>query len=388
MMIHKAMKRRFLATAVMGAVMAVGVLSALPAEAKRGSKETKRAVDTMTAVEFGVPYEFCPPRYVCYRAPGEVTIDGRIDSTEWAGVPWTADFVDIQGKNRPEVPRHRCRARLMWDDRYLYIAAEMEEPHLWATLTERESVIFLDNDFEVFLDVTGTTHHYMEFEVNALGTEWDLMLTRPYRDGGMPLNAWNMNGMRSAVQLYGTLNDPSDVDERWTFEMAIPLSTLCEVRNRGAQVVDGEQWRLNFSRVQWLLDVVDGRYVKRPKMPEDNWVWAPTGKISIHEPEYWGFLQFSTVVAGEGTVPFAWDANEGVKWALRQFYFRQREFRGATGRWATMPEELRAAEITVEGLQRFEPTVRAAGDGYRIVAAGADGTSWYIDEQGYVGQGR
>ena len=26
---------------------------------------------------------------------------------------------------------------------------------------------------------------------------------------------------------------------------------------------DGEQWRINFSRVEWHTDIVDGRYVKR-----------------------------------------------------------------------------------------------------------------------------
>ncbi len=227
----------------------------------------------------------------------------------------------------------------------------------------------------------------MEFEVNALGTEWDLMLTRPYRDGGAPLNAWNMNGMRSAVKLYGTLNDPSDTDDKWTFEMAIPLSTLLEVRYGKREIEDGEQWRLNFSRVQWQLDVKDGRYAKKPQTPEDNWVWAPSGKISIHEPEYWGFLQFSDITAGKGTAPFVWNPNEEVKWALRQLYFRQREFRGANGRWAATPEELKASEIRVKGLT-FDPTVYAAGDAYRIVAPGFDDTSWYIDNEGYVGQGR
>ena len=80
-----------------------------------------------------------------------------------------------------------------------------------------------------------------------------------------------MNGMTSAVKLFGTLNDPADTDQRWTFEMAIPLSTLCEVKH-GRGVRHGEQWRLNFSRVQWQLDVQNGKYVKKPNTPEDNWV--------------------------------------------------------------------------------------------------------------------
>lgn len=339
-------------------------------------------------IPFGTPYEFAPPHYICYRTPqSEITIDGNIDTPEWNAVPWTSDFVDIQGKNRQVTPRHQCRAKLMWDDQNLYIAAEMIEPHIWATLTQRESVIFQDNDFEVFLDVTGSTHHYMEYEVNALGTEWDLMLTRPYRDGGSPLNAWNMNGLRSAVKLYGTLNDPSDTDQKWTFEMAIPLHTLLEIQYGKRGITNGEQWRLNFSRVQWLLDIIDGQYVKRPNSPEDNWVWAPSGKISIHEPEYWGYLQFSTTIAGQGTTPFAWDPNEDIKWALRQLYYRQREYRSKTRQYASSPAQLNASDIRVKGID-FKPVIYLAGDSYRITAPGFGNTSWVIDTQGHIGQGR
>ena len=40
---------------------------------------------------------------------------------------------------------------MLWDDQYLYIAAELQEPDEKATLTKHDSVIFHDNDFEVFI---------------------------------------------------------------------------------------------------------------------------------------------------------------------------------------------------------------------------------------------
>ena len=52
------------------------------------------------------------------------------------------------------------------------------------TLTDHNSVIFHDNDFEVFIDADGSNHNYKEFEINALGTTWCLMLNKPYDDGG------------------------------------------------------------------------------------------------------------------------------------------------------------------------------------------------------------
>ena len=56
---------------------------------------------------------------------------------------------------------------MLWDDQFFYVGAELEEPHVWATLTERDSVIFHDNDFEVFIDPDGDTHLYYELEMNA-----------------------------------------------------------------------------------------------------------------------------------------------------------------------------------------------------------------------------
>ncbi len=96
-----------------------------------------------------------------------------------------ADFVDIQGDAKPK-PRFRTRAKMLWDDNYLYIAAEIQEPHVWATLTNHDSVIFQDPDFEVFMDPKGETQPYYEFEMNALNTTWDLRLNKPYMDQGKP----------------------------------------------------------------------------------------------------------------------------------------------------------------------------------------------------------
>mgnify|MGYP000894936527 CR=1 FL=1 len=229
-----------------------------------------------------------------YRAPrlaSPTVFDGRLDKEPWLSAPWTDDFVDIEGDKRPK-PRFRTRAKMAWDDRYLMIAAEMEEPHLWATLTERDSVIFHDNDFEVFLDPDGDTQLYGELELNALNTVWDLLLVKPYREGGPAINGWDIKGLRTAVHLDGTLNDPTDTDRGWSVEIGIPWPAIAEISRVPCPPRPGDVWRINFSRVQWVLDVVDGKYVKRPGLKEDNWVWSPQGVIDMHQPEHWGELEF------------------------------------------------------------------------------------------------
>jgi len=111
------------------------------------------------------------------------TIDGRLDDQAWTVAGWTTPFVDIRGTGWPE-PRLSTRAKILWDQDYLYIGAVLEEPHLWATLTERDAIVYHDNDFEVFLDPDGDGLAYYELEMNALGTEFDLFLERPYNQGG------------------------------------------------------------------------------------------------------------------------------------------------------------------------------------------------------------
>src|SRR4029453_11146126 len=77
-----------------------------------------------------------PRSYVCYRAASRLNIDGTLDEPVWAAASWSDAFVDIEGESRPR-PRFRTRVKMTWDDEYFYVAAEMEEPDVWATLTER-----------------------------------------------------------------------------------------------------------------------------------------------------------------------------------------------------------------------------------------------------------
>src|SRR6185503_14901430 len=102
---------------------------------------------------------------VCYRTE-RLTIDGKLNETGWARAAWTDDFVDIEGNIKP-LPRFRTRAKMLWDDSYFYVAAEIEESHVWAAITKHDSVIFHDNDFELFIDPDGDNHYYAEFEINA-----------------------------------------------------------------------------------------------------------------------------------------------------------------------------------------------------------------------------
>ena len=221
-----------------------------------------------------------PLSYDCHRATQPIVIDGKLDDPAWSEAPWTSDFVDIEGSAKPK-PRFRTRTKMLYDDKYLYIAAELEEPNVTGTLTKHDSVIFHDNDFEVFIKPMPETESYYEFEINALNTGWDLFLNKPYNQDGKADNSWDIVGLKTAVAVQGTLNNPSDTDQGWTVEIAYPLNAFSS-RQSVPPPQPGTNWRINFSRVEW-----------KPGNPkEDNWVWSPQGVINMHVPERWGYLHF------------------------------------------------------------------------------------------------
>jgi hypothetical protein len=280
-----------------------------------------------------------PNGYVCLRAAKPIVIDGKIDA-QWNDAPWTALFVDIEGAKKPR-PRFKTRARMLWDEQYFYIAAELEEPHVWGTLTQHDAVIFNDNDFEVFVDPNGDSHEYFEFEMNALNTGWDLFLPKPYKDGGAADNRWEIPGLRTAVRVEGTLNDARDTDKGWTIEIAIPWKAFGAAARMPLPPLAGDVWRVNFSRVEWRHELHEGKYRRVPGTKEDNWVWSPQGPVNMHLPEHWGYVQFSAKT--NGAESFAGDAGWATRMRLQAYYQRQHDYRKAKGRWATgseMPPEM------------------------------------------------
>ncbi len=319
-----------------------------------------------------------PRGYVCYRCDG-IVIDGELTETEWGKAKWTDHFVDIEGDKKPS-PTFATRVKMLWDDNYFYFAAEMEEPHIWATLTKRDSVIFHDNDFEIFIDPDGDNHNYYEFEQNAFNTVWDLFLVKPYRDGGPPLNGWDIAGLKSAVKIYGTLNDPSDQDDKWTVEVAIPWQILKEAATQSRRPKDGESWRVNFSRVNWDMEIVDGKYVKKKdlatgkNLPEHNWVWSPQGVIAMHQPETWGYVQFSDLKVGNGQVAFKPDKHYALKKSLMRFYEIQKRYHKKHKRFAKSWSELKLADVPF-GLF-------CTGYQFEIHGKANDGTVWVVNNEG------
>mmetsp|Transcript_42894 Transcript_42894/g.135347 ORF Transcript_42894/g.135347 Transcript_42894/m.135347 type:complete len:379 (+) Transcript_42894:70-1206(+) len=284
-----------------------------------------------------------PLQYVAYKTSKAPIVDGRLDDKAWQEVGWSESFQDITGDSS-KTPYHETRMKMRWDDEFLYIGAVLTEPDIWANITTDNQVIFHDNDFEFFIDPAGSTHFYKEFEVNAAGAQWSLCLNKPYLNGGyenssrvFPGHGWSFSShLQSAIFISGTLNNPKDVDDYWSVELAVPLGEV-QYNNSAGKVTSGSLWRINFSRVQWHVVKVGDHYEKVAG-PEENWVWSKMGEVNMHLPERWGYLQFADGKVNSTKV------KPDSQWTLRcvcmALYTAQLRYKDVHGQYTNLVEEL------------------------------------------------
>ncbi|MDO5977487.1 carbohydrate-binding family 9-like protein [Flavivirga spongiicola] len=309
--------------------------------------------------------EMIPQTYVAHKTTEIMTIDGEANEPAWEKAKWTHDFIDIEGD---KTPKYITNVKMLWDENYYYILAKMKEPHIWADIELHDEIIFYNNDFEVFIDPDGDTHNYYELEINALNTAWDLFIGKPYRESNNPvLNDWNFTGLKSAVSIDGTLNNPNDTDKSWTLEIAIPFKDLRTAYNQD-NVPRDQFWRVNFSRVNWQHDINNGIYSRKKGkdgkfLPEYNWVWSPMGVINMHEPEKWGYVYFSSNAADDET--FIIPQDEKIKWKLYTLYRAQKAHYAKHGKYATSIDSLNASAIIIDG-KKLELKLENHSMGYNM----------------------
>jgi hypothetical protein len=282
-----------------------------------------------------------PRGYTVLKTSQAIQIDGKNDESAWSKAAWSEPFEDIEG--RPEKrPATSTRFKLLWDDENLYVYCRFDEEHIWATLKEHDQSIFQDNALEIFIDPDGDTHNYMEFQINAFAAVWDLLLNKPPRNGGPSVTDWDIKGLKKAVFIDGTLNNPTDKDKYWGIELAFPLKTFRYGGNNSMPKV-GSTWKMNVTRVQREVDVKDNTYVKRlgangrPAQPAYS-CWSVPGIVNFHYPERWGLVRF----AGESdnASDFINKNAEQLKASIWKYYYLMQDYKSRKGKYPHSLEHL------------------------------------------------
>lgn len=161
-----------------------------------------------------------------------VVLDGELNEPMWTTkVARTEGFTDALG--RPGKPY--SDARFAWGDDKLFIALYAADDDIQADpLSRLQSIAPGDDRFHLEL---GRGADIYEIEINPLGI---YATTKRSADATAGV-AWDV-ALVVGHDLDGTANDPSDDDEEWLLEFAIPLSAF------GARSASGEQFNLFVER--------------------------------------------------------------------------------------------------------------------------------------------
>lgn len=251
-----------------------------------------------------VPTGRASPAYYCYRVEQPICIDGRLDEQTWKDVPFI-EFHDIADGS---APKYSTRARILWDDNYLYVSFDVEEPNVWAVVGKQigeprqlwevsaeakaKFLLFRDSFLKVFLDPDGDGKNYLEFLINALGNINDVWFgcgsrrTDRQQDDFSPKNyhlEWDCADLKSAVDIRGTLNNPEDIDKGWSVEMAFPWASLSSFTAGRCPPAASDTWRAHLGRLYRIKDGAKPSY----------WTWPVIGIVDCHQLDRWGFIIFS-----------------------------------------------------------------------------------------------
>lgn len=290
-----------------------------------------------------------PEQYTILKTDREIVIDGLDNEIAWSKASWTKQFNDIKtGMESGFI--HPTRAKMLWDDQYLYVYAIFPETDIWATLKEHDATVYQDNALEIFIDTEGDGQNYIEFQINALETVWDLIMSKAYRNGGSPISDWDIKGLKKAVHLEGTLNNSNDQDRYWGIELAFPLKSLLLGGRKMPEL--GTIWRMNLSRVQWQLLKENGTYSRKKDergraLPAEYISWSTQGIVNFHYPERWGYVQFGDQNPDTDFL----DVNtEKIKLALWHCYYLEQTFKSKYKRYASSIEELKREYPELSGV--------------------------------------
>lgn len=236
-----------------------------------------------------------PPRSTnCVRVPlgSPIRIDGKLDDAAWQRAPGIAEFL-LTRELTPE--SMLTRAKLMWDDNYLYMGFECEDADVNVIFPTRDADLWQADVVEVFIDANGDEMSYIELEVSPANVQYDATIAdyRPEvnwaKDSGhldiyRGIEIYDAPSLVSAAYVDGTLNDPTDTDRGWSCEIAISWEDIARGTNTNILPPKvGDVWRIGLYRININAD--------KEKRPDEYAAWNPT-TAWFHVPWVYGEVKF------------------------------------------------------------------------------------------------
>jgi hypothetical protein len=230
------------------------------------------------------------------------------------------------------------RAKFLFDNDNLYVAVYLEEPHPVATLKDGQ-YIWKDNSVGVYFDASGSSDLYNQFDINAWGAIWSVIMVDTYKTNRNLIEPYNIGNLQKGIQVQGTLNDPTKTSTSWTLELAFPFHYLTQVQDVGFPK-DGSVWRTLINRAQWGYKIINSTWEKDESVAPWYTTTSPLWSENLHQPEYFNFLLFTDKTPTEAkdlSYPrAAYEIQQVLVWIRNQ----QEEYSQKNGKYAFSYSEL------------------------------------------------
>lgn len=238
---------------------------------------------------------FLAKSYTIDKTSQSVTIDG--DLSEWSNIQATPSFLNHETSAQGTAGAY---AKLMWDANNLYIAFSVTDADITANYVNNDANIFDNDDLvEMFFDFDGSGTNYLELGVSATGVYYDFNIICPGTGGCGSWNSntsYNITGLSTATMIDGTLNNSADVDNGYTVEIKIPLTSLTSLTGGNYTTVqEGTMWNGNLFKINYNTGA--GTHAGT-----DYLSWSQYGSFGFHQPSKFGTFTFGGLTVGNDKV--------------------------------------------------------------------------------------
>ncbi len=257
------------------------------------------------------------PTYECRWVDDPPLIDGSLEDPAWEKAEWSEPFGGIRDGR---LTGHTTRVALLWDNDFLYVGFQIEDRDIRAqTVRPNEHVYVHDDDAEIFIDLGDT---YYEIGINPVNCSYQihwtwldpivesqdwahleelfklpdyLYYTRRSTEmlGRIGNRDFELPGLKHAVTLEGSINNPATLDKGWTVEMAIPWSGLSTMSSSASLPPSvGSTMRMQGYRAQHDWSKQKENFLGGGTEFE-GYTWSVMGNTNVHNPERWVPVHFS-----------------------------------------------------------------------------------------------
>lgn len=218
------------------------------------------------------------PTYAVRYADEPITLDGRIVERLWSRAPATSRWVHPV-TSEPVESQHTW-AKMLWDEEYLYVAIRGRDTDVWSTLTERDSDLWDEEVFEVYLDPKNDGRNYLELQVNPNNAVFDALFPSANNRNHRVARRHTVAGLETMVYIQGSNNNADDRDVYWSVEMRIPWSSMPDF---DLPASTSDEFAVNFYRYD------------RNREDDETFTtaWSPVGAGSFHRPTRFGIARLT-----------------------------------------------------------------------------------------------